>query len=148
MEGKKYRIREDISQKFDDNVILYRIEALKDFDDVKKGDIGGWVQKEENLSQEGNCWLYGDATVVQDAMVFDNAKVYGNAEIANNARVYGNAKVFDEAYILDNAEVFDYAEVYGEAWICDNAKIFGKSKISGISRVGGKDILSHTFLFK
>ena len=46
MEGKKYRIREDISQKIDDNVILYRIEALKDFDDVKKGDIGGWVEKE------------------------------------------------------------------------------------------------------
>lgn len=148
MEGKKYRIRKDISQNPGGDVILYRIEALKDFGDVKKGDIGGWIEKEKNLSQEGNCWLYGDATVVQNAVVFDNAKVYGDAEITNNARVYGNSKVFDEAYIMDSAEVFDYAEVYGEAWICQNAKIFGKSKISGSSRVGGNDILSHTFLFK
>lgn len=148
MEGKKYRIREDIPLKLDGGIILYRIEALKDFSDVKKGDIGGWVEKETNLSQEGDCWLYGNATVLQDAIVFDNAKVYGDAEITNNARVYGNSKVFDEAYIMDSAEVFDYAEVYGEAWICQNAKIFGKSKISGISRVGGNDILSHTFLFK
>ena len=148
MKGKKYRIREDISRNLGDNVIVYRIEALKDFSDVKKGDLGGWVEKETNLSQEGDCWLYGNATVLQDAIVFDNAKVYGDAEISNNARVYGNAKVYDEAYITDSAEVFDYAEVYGEAWICDNAKIFGKSKISGSSRVGGNDTLSHTFLFK
>ena len=148
MKRKKYRIREDISQNLGGNVIVYRIEALKNFSDVKKGDLGGWVEKETNLSQEGDCWLYGNATVLQDAAVFDNAKVYGDAEITNNARVYGNSKVFDEAYIMDSAEVFDYAEVYGEAWICQNAKILGKSKISGSSRVGGNDILSHTFLFK
>ena len=40
---------------------LYRIKTLKDFGDVKKGDLGGWVEKEENLSQEDNCWVYDDA---------------------------------------------------------------------------------------
>ena len=52
---------------------LYRIEALKDFNDVKKGDKGGFVEKEENLSQISDCWVYGDA------MVYNNAMVYGNA---------------------------------------------------------------------
>ena len=27
--------------------ILYRIEALKDFSDVKKGDKGGWIESEK-----------------------------------------------------------------------------------------------------
>lgn len=45
---------------------LYQIEALKDFSDVKSGDLGGWIEKESNLSQEGNCWVSG------------NAMVYGN----------------------------------------------------------------------
>ena len=54
---------------------LYRIKALTSFSDVKEGDLGGWIEKEENLSQEGNTWVYGNATV------YGNAMVYGNAEI-------------------------------------------------------------------
>ena len=52
---------------------LYRIEALKDFSDVKKGDKGGFVESEDNLSQDGDCWVYGTAKV------YGNAKVHGNA---------------------------------------------------------------------
>ena len=29
--------------------VLYRIRALRDFGYVKKGDIGGYIEKEENL---------------------------------------------------------------------------------------------------
>ena len=57
---------------------LYRIEALKDFSNVKKGDKGGFVEYEDNLSQHGDCWIY------DDARVFGNAEVYGNAEISSN----------------------------------------------------------------
>ena len=56
MEEKKYRLT-DITIKVY-GIALHRIQALKDFGDVKKGDFGGWVEKEENLSQEGNCWIY------------------------------------------------------------------------------------------
>ena len=49
----KYKIREDISKTFRGRTI-YRIEALKDFGDVKKGDLGGWIEKELNLSGKGN----------------------------------------------------------------------------------------------
>lgn len=34
---------------------LYRIKALIDFGDVKAGDLGGFVEKEENLSHSGNA---------------------------------------------------------------------------------------------
>jgi hypothetical protein len=36
---------------------LYRIKAVRDFSDVKKGDIGGYVESEDNLSHEGDCWV-------------------------------------------------------------------------------------------
>ncbi|EJF74094.1 hypothetical protein ME7_01609 [Bartonella birtlesii LL-WM9] len=36
-------------------IVLYRICALKDFDDVKAGHLGGFIEKESNLSHEGNC---------------------------------------------------------------------------------------------
>lgn len=42
-------------------ITLHRIRALKDFGVVCAGDIGGWIEKESNLSHEGNCWVYGEA---------------------------------------------------------------------------------------
>ncbi|EHL2852761.1 hypothetical protein KCE64_005303, partial [Salmonella enterica subsp. enterica serovar Hvittingfoss] len=58
---------------------LFRIRALVSFDCVNKGDLGGWVEKEDNLSQEGNAWVFGDARVFGDAWVFGDARVYGDA---------------------------------------------------------------------
>ena len=72
---------------------LYRIEALKDFASIKKGDKGGFVESEENLSQNDNCWVYRNARVKGDAKVFGDAQVYGNAKVNGNAEISGNAKI-------------------------------------------------------
>ena len=56
---------------------LHKIRALRDFNDVKAGDLGGFIEKEENLSHEGNCWVYNNAKV------YDNAIIYGCAVIYN-----------------------------------------------------------------
>lgn len=42
---------------------LYRIKALCDFGEVKSGDLGGFIEKEDNLSQYGNAWVSGNAKV-------------------------------------------------------------------------------------
>ena len=42
---------------------LFRIKALVSFGDVKEGELGGLVEKEENLDQSGNAWVSGDARV-------------------------------------------------------------------------------------
>lgn len=47
---------------------LHRIRALKDFGSINAGELGGWVEKEENLSQYGNAWVYGST----DYIVFKN----------------------------------------------------------------------------
>ena len=75
------------------NTKLYRIEALKDFASIKKGDKGGFVESEYNLSQNDNCWVYGNARVKGDAKVFGDAQVYGNAKVNGNAEISGNAKI-------------------------------------------------------
>ena len=48
---------------------LLQIEATVSFGAVKKGDKGGWVEKEDNLSQEGNAWVSGNAEVSGNARV-------------------------------------------------------------------------------
>ena len=46
---------------------LFRIKALVSFGNVKAGDLGGYVERENNLSHEGKAWVSGDAKVFGDA---------------------------------------------------------------------------------
>jgi len=57
-------------------VKLFRIKATKDFKSISIGDLGGFVEKIENLS--GNAWVSGDA------WVSGNARVYGDAEVSGD----------------------------------------------------------------
>ena len=116
-------------------VTLHRIKALKDFSDVKAGDLGGWVEKEDNLSQMGDAWVYenaevyGNAKIHGDAEIYRNAKVFGNAKVYGNAEVFGNAEIYGNAVISGNAKVFDNAQVYGDAIVYDNARVFGNARV-------------------
>lgn len=71
---------------------LFRIKALISFADVEAGETGGWVEKEGNVNQSGNAWVYGNAEVSGDAKVYGNAKVSGNAWVYGDAEVSGNAE--------------------------------------------------------
>ena len=102
-----------------DGRTLHRIKSLKNFNDVKKGDLGGFIEKEQNLSHEGNCWIY------DNARVFDNARVYGNAHVSDNTRIYGNARV------SGNVSVSDNTRIYGNARVCDNAHVYGNAWVHG-----------------
>ena len=98
---KKYELTDETIEVY--GTALHRIKALKDFGNVKKGELGGYVESEYNLSQEGNCLVYG------------NAKVYSNAKVYGNALVYGNAKVCGNA---------DYITIKGLGSVCRNTTIF------------------------
>ena len=71
-------------------VKLFRIKALIEFGNVKAGDLGGYIEKEENLSHMGNAWVSGNAQVFGDARVFGNAWVSGDAWVSGNAQVSGD----------------------------------------------------------
>ena len=102
---------------------LFRIKALVEFGNVKAGELGGYVEKEENVSQDGNAWVSGDAEVSGDARVSGNAEVSGNAWVSGNAEVYGDAWVSGNAWVYGNARVSGNAEVSGNAWVSGNARV-------------------------
>jgi carbonic anhydrase/acetyltransferase-like protein (isoleucine patch superfamily) len=122
-----------------------RIRALVSMPrfNVKPGDLGGYVEKLENLT--GNAWVsgnarvYGDARVSDNALVSDNARVSSNALVSDNAWVFGNAWVSDNAWVFGNARVTGNAQVFGKACVTGNALVsktqdyltIGPSKSSG-----------------
>ena len=60
---------------------LHRIRATVAFGIVEVGDLGGWIEKEENLSHEGKAWVCGDAKVCGDAEVWGNAEVFSASHV-------------------------------------------------------------------
>ena len=86
---KKYELTDETIEVY--GTALHRIKALKDFGNVKKGELGGYVESEHNLSQEGNCWVCGNAKVC------GNAEVYGDADyitIKGLGSKYRNTTIF------------------------------------------------------
>ena len=86
-------------------ITLHRIKAIVDFCCIKAGEIGGWIETEDNLSQYGDSWVSGNAQVSGDARVSGNAQVYGNAWVYGNARVYDDARVYGDAQVSGDAQV-------------------------------------------
>jgi carbonic anhydrase/acetyltransferase-like protein (isoleucine patch superfamily) len=124
---------------------LFRVVALRDFGDVKAGDIGGWVETEDNLAQDGGAWVEtednlaqdGGAWVYDEAMVYDGARVYDDARIFDKAIVCGNSLVYGNSLVREYAMVYDNAEVAGKAGIAGNAKVYDNALVSGYSLVSG-----------
>ena len=121
---------------------LHRIKALRDFADVKVGDLGGFVENEDNLSHDGDCWIYDKAKVFDDAHVHSNAKVYDNAMVFGNASVFGNTEVYSNAKVWGDARVYNYAMVWGNARVFGNtdvyggAMLYGNAHVYGVTRIG------------
>ena len=90
---------------------LYRIQALKDFGNVKAGDLGGYIESEINLSHDGDCWVADNALVFGNAEVFDNALVSDNARVSDDARVYGNALVYGNVLVSNNTWVYGNTQI-------------------------------------
>ena len=118
-------------------VKLFRIKALIEFGNVKAGDLGGYIEKEENLSHMGDAWVSDDARISGNAQVFGNAWVSGNAQVSGNARVSGNAQVFGDAWVSGDTQVSGNARVSGNAWVSGNARVFGDAQVFGNARVSG-----------
>lgn len=123
---------------------LYRIVAIKLFNDVCCGALGGFVESENNLSQQGNCWIYDNAKVYEnakvldDAVVADNSEVYGSAIICGAAKIKCNAVVRDTATILDNVIIYGYSQVSGNAKIFNDCVLVDKSKVQDGATLKGK----------
>lgn len=141
-----------------DGTTLYRIKACKEFKTITgriihKGEKGGYIEKESNLSQEGSCWVSDNACVSGNAWVNGNACVSEFAQVHNETAIYGNAIVSGNAYIsgksciFDNARIFDFAEINNScisenAWIGGTVKVYNGASVYGENCFCGNEQIS------
>lgn len=141
---KKYELLENDTIELHGRT-LYRIRALRNFGDVRKGDFGGYIAKESNLTHEENCWVYdnakvsGNARVVGDAQVYENAVIRDNAIIGGCAEVRGGAIVIGDAHVFGNACVDGTARIFGETVVAGKANISKQSDFVVFSNVGSEN---------
>ena len=115
--GKKYEFT-GASILTANDVRVKRIRAVRDITvpiaalQIKAGDLGGWIESESNLSQDGDCW------VDDDSMVYGNAKVFENALVRADSKIYGDANVMGDAIV-------HHSIVHGKSVIMSNAELIG-----------------------
>lgn len=142
MENKKYEFTGE-TKEFDEYT-LRRIRALVDIKHiVKKGELGGWIEDEENLSHEGNCWVNDGCYVCGGARVYENARIAGGAKVLYGSKVYGSAVVSGGSLVINNAEVYGNATIVGGAVVSDGAKVFGAAIVDHGANVSNKAVLSN-----
>ena len=137
---KKYRLTDETIEF--NGVKLYRIEALKNFGCVKKGDKGGFVQSEKNLSQLENCWIFDDSKAIGNSYVYQNAVLSSNSIICDNAFATGFSWIFGHSIVCEKATITHNARIYFNSVICGNSYVSGnamltESRVDGVSEVTG-----------
>lgn len=95
-------------------VILRRIKYAN-------GKKGGWLEGYRNLNNCGKCVVLDNAMVFDEARVCEEAIVRGNARVFQNARVEGKAIVEDEASISGHAGIADNVILRHNSKMYDNA---------------------------
>lgn len=137
---KKYELTDESIELANQGTKLYRIKSLIDIPSIgiKAGTLGGFLESEKNLDQEGHSWIYGNAMVYSNAQVFGAALVSGNARVTGRAYIAGNAWVTGDALVEDNARVTGNALVAGKAWITGDALVAGNALVSGNAYIRDK----------
>ena len=142
MANEKYEITDIAHERYP---FLHRIRALRDIgDEVKAGDLGGFVESEANLSyeQRDDAWIFNDAIVAGEAVADKNAVLRGDAlacgcaYVSNGSVMSGRSRAEDDAY-LSGATMLDDATVSGNAMILQEERSEGAPVLSGQCRVYG-----------
>ena len=164
---KKYEFTGETKKVGDITVRRIRLLVDIEYDEMaarpkfKAGTIGGWIEREENLSHAGKCFVaddacvYDHAVVKDDALVADHAQVFrfatvnlqafvtdhatvcGFAVVTDHACVCGNAIVNEYATVKDSASIIDHAVAGGSCRVDNNATMSGYSRASGQAKIGG-----------
>lgn len=132
---QKYEFTEKVflMKHYGTEIELHQIRALQDIPlhGVKAGDVGGWIQSEENLSQNGSCWIgidglvYDEAQVLEDAFVksgnvYDIAIVKGQSLIDNQSTISGISPcIVEGGSVISRSTIVD-SHIHGNTEIRDS----------------------------
>lgn len=108
---------------------LFQIVALRSFSDVRCGDVGGFIEHEENLSQNGECWVYPGAIACEFSRISENAILKNHSITTGYSRVFGNAQILGNAIIRGNAFVYDDSIITGWSVVGGESSVFGYSNV-------------------
>jgi len=134
MVEKKYELIDTYCKSY------YIIKALKDFqlitgEVVRKGDLGGRVRGEQNLSQEGNCWIsyyagaFGKSSVKDNAILKDYSIAYDHSNITGNAVLKDRSIARGNSTISGNAVMKDHSWAKSDSIISGNALLQARQHI-------------------
>lgn len=157
--GKKYQILEDDFIKVHTfkscisdgemsivEIKLYRIQALKTFTKpggynpvVHVGELGGYVESEANLSQEGSCWLFDKARVKDGGKVLDDAIVYDKSLISKNSIIRGRSVIGGHCFVTNQSVIID-SRLEGNVTVTGYSIIHSGSYLYGDIKVDKSDI--------
>ena len=127
MNNKKYEILMDEKNTIEwKGHTLHRIRALRDFGDIRKGDIGGFVENENNLSHKGNCWIYDDAKAMDNSIMYDNSRICDKSELHDDSEMYNYTRMHDISKMYGNSIMYDDSEMYGDSELNNQVKLYGK----------------------
>lgn len=111
------------TQEFD-GTVLRQIRALRELElsSINRGDLGGWLEHEDNLSHAGDCWVYPDAIVRGQARVEGHSRLHDQSVVEGNAVVRGFTLLHHNSTVKDNVVIEDtslsgYTTIYGQARI-------------------------------
>jgi len=71
---------------------------------VHKGDLGGFIEKEENLDYKSSAWVFDDSMVYDDALVSEDAQVYDGAQVCGDSWVHGDHVWVHGKIVIANCE--------------------------------------------
>jgi hypothetical protein len=110
-----------------DGRTLYRIVALKDFSNIRKGEIGGFIENEDNLDFNSNAWIADTAQAYQHSRVSGSARLSGNTKLSGNIVLSGNAELSGEVrlsgYMGHNFRTTEQVNAYVAEKVKEDEKI-------------------------
>lgn len=101
--NNKYRLLDENMEI--DGRQVFRIKALQSFNDVKEGDLGGFVEKEDNLAASADdlSWVYDNSIVYGESSVYDSSFVDGDS-VVNSSDVFGESRISHGSKV-DNSRI-------------------------------------------
>ena len=133
-ETKKYELTSETKVIW--GTTVHRIKRLSD------NLLGGFVESESNLSQEGSCLIYGNAVAMNNSMMSGNSEMSENSKMTGNSMMYGNSEMSGNSRMTGNSMMTENSSMSGNSRMSGNSKMSENSKMSGNSMMTGNSEMS------
>lgn len=118
-------------------IFVRRIQAIRNIEDkdgnivAKKGEKGGFVQSQNNLSVFGGAWVKDEAVICDEAVVYQDGLAAERALVFHYGSVSGHAKVLGDSCLFEKGVISGMAQMKGKSKLHGHAKVYGSAVLDG-----------------